>query len=383
MRYAITVLMSLALGGTALLDTANRSFAADLPASVVTGSPGASTEALARYQPRFHRTRPVVAVIAENASTELVDFVVPYGVLARSGVAEVVAVATHDAVVTLRPALQLQPQATTVQFDARFPDGADYVIVPAVMNRRDATLLHWIKAQASKGSTMVSICDGVMVLAEAGLLQQRRATGHWASESMRRDMYPQTQWVSNSRYVVDGPVASSAGISAALPMALAVVEAIAGHDVAAKVAAELDVADWSAAHDSEQFASRHGALLDAMVALQVKNRLLHSMQRVGIEVQPGIDEITLALTADAYSRTGRSQVYALADSPVSTRHGLTILPTRVRGAAPRVDYVLPAFDTKSPELVLDQALADIGTRYGRATASDVASALEYPGTILQ
>jgi transcriptional regulator GlxA family with amidase domain len=336
-------------------------------------------EPMAPWHVRFHRDRPVIAVIAENSGTELVDFMVPYGVLARSGVADVIAVATREGAVTMRPALQIQPQATIAQFDARFPEGADYVIVPLVVQWKDPVLLGWVKAQAKKGSAMVSICDGAMVLAEAGLLLQRRATAHWASESMRRDMYRQTQWVNNARYVVDGPVASSAGISAALPMSLAIVEAIAGHNVAARVAGTLGTTDWSPVHDSTRFASGHGALFDALSAMQVTNRLFHSTQRIGIAVAPGVDEITLALTAEAYSRTGRSQAFAISDSPILTQHGLTILPSRIDGATPRIDVMLPAFDATPPAHIIDQALAGIATRYGRSTAYNVAAALEYPG----
>jgi len=379
MRYTPSLVLSLALSGITLLLGISAACASSLPASAATGSPAASPEEMAPYHARFNRDRPVIAIAAENSGTELVDFVVPYGVLARSGIAEVIAVATREGAVTMRPALQIQPQATIAQFDARYPEGADYVIVPAVVKRKDPALLGWIKAQADKGSIMVSICDGVMVLAEAGLLQDRRATGHWASESMRRDMYRQTQWVNNTRYVVDGPVASSAGISAAQPMALAIVAAIAGHEVAATVAAGLGAEDWSAAHDSDQFANRHGAILDALVALQLKNRLFHSTQRLGIEVAPGVDEIALALMADAYSRTGRSQVFVLSETPVLTQHGLTILPARVGGVAPRVDIILPAFDATPPAHVLDHVLAGIATRYGRTTADDVASAFEYQG----
>ena len=377
MRYTLSLLLSLALTGMALLGI-SAACASSLPASAAIGSPTVPAEEMAPYHARFNRDRPVIAVVAENSGTELVDFVVPYGVLARSGVAEVIAVATREGAVTMRPALQIQPQATIAQFDERYPEGADYVIVPAMVKRKDPALLGWIKAQAEKGSTMVSICDGVMVLAEPGLLQHRRATGHWASESMRRDMYRQTQWVNNSRYVVDGLVASSAGISAAQPMALAIVAAIAGHEVAATVAGGLGAEDWSAAHDSDRFANRHGAILDALIALQLKNRLFHSTQRVGIEIAPGVDEIALALTADAYSRTGRSRVFALSDAPVLTQHGLTILPARVGAAGPRVDIILPAFDATPPAHVLDQALAGIATRYGRTTADNVASEFEYP-----
>lgn len=378
MRYTLLSLFCAVLTGPAALGSSAAHATTSTTAAV---NPSVATEQLAPYRARFRRERPVIAVIGENNGTELVDFVVPYGVLTRSGVADVIAVATRDGVVTMRPALQIEPQETIARFDARFPEGADYVIVPNIMRRDDPALLGWIKAQAIKGSTLISICDGVMVLAEAGLLGQHRATGHWASEPMRRDMYPQTQWVNNARYVVDGSLVSSAGISAALPMSLAIVEAIAGHDFAATLASQLGVADWGPAHDSERFASGHGAMIDALSAMQLKNRLLHSTQHVGIEMRPGMDEITLAFTADAYSRTGRSQVFAVSDSPVLTKNGLRILPARIKGSAPRIDVMLPGFDATPPGKALDHALTGIAARYGQNTAYNVAAAFEYPGII--
>src|SRR4051794_22154256 len=80
-----------------------------------------------RYQERFGRSKPVVAVVGFNGGTELTDFAIPYGVLARSGAAQVLAVATQSGPMTMRPALKIQPNATIGEFDARFPDGADYV----------------------------------------------------------------------------------------------------------------------------------------------------------------------------------------------------------------------------------------------------------------
>ena len=113
--------------------------------------------------------------------------------------------------------------------------------------------------------------------------------------------------------------------------------------------------------------------------MQITNRLFHSTQRVGINVTPGIDEIALALTADAYSRTGRSQAFAMSSAPVLPQNGLTILPALIKGVAPRIDVMLPAFATTPPARILDQALAGMTTRYGRSTAYAVAAAFEYPG----
>ncbi|HJV63266.1 MAG TPA: transcriptional regulator, partial [Albitalea sp.] len=55
----------------------------------------ASADPLPAYQPRFGRSRPLVVVVAENYYTELTDYVVPYGILAASGAADVMALATQ------------------------------------------------------------------------------------------------------------------------------------------------------------------------------------------------------------------------------------------------------------------------------------------------
>jgi hypothetical protein len=78
------------------------------------------------------RVRPVVAVLGANEGSETTDYLIPYGVLKRSGVAEVVSLGTHAGPVRLMPALTIVPEATTAEFDRRYPEGADYVIVPAM-----------------------------------------------------------------------------------------------------------------------------------------------------------------------------------------------------------------------------------------------------------
>jgi len=343
------------------------------------------TDQIDPYQARFGRTRALVAVIGENgsadSSTELVDFVVPYGILAQSGATQTIAVATHAGVLNMRPALRLRAQASIDEFDVRFPDGADYVIVPAVSKYNDPALLAWITAQAGKGATIVSICDGALVVANSGLMKGHRATAHWDTEDLRPKKYPETTWLKNRRYVADGKIVSSAGISAAIPVSLALVEAIAGHDRAAALAQDLGVTDWSTQHNSEVFHPRFGVNLWAFIAANYTNRWFHSRQEIGMPVANGIDEISLALTADAYSRTGRSKVFAISASTeiLQTRNGLMLIPDRISGGGNPPDRMLPEFDATPSALTLDHALAGIADRYGRSTAYAVALDFEYPG----
>jgi putative intracellular protease/amidase len=336
----------------------------------------AQDSGIAPYQPRAGHTRPLVAVVGMNEGTEVADFVVPYGILSRSGTADVVALATGPGPMKMRPALTLEPQATTEQFDRQHPEGADYVVVPAVDMHKtgDPALVGWIRAQAGLGATVVSICDGALVVAQAGLFKDRQATGHWATQELRERQFPDTRWLKNTRYVADGPVISSAGVSAAIPLSIALVEAFGGRERAAATAEALGVADWSARHDSSPFRM---TLRDYLAA--AGNGLLASPQVFALPVAEGVDEVTLALVADALSRTSRSRALSLAagSAPVHTRYGLQLVPDRIEGEGPASPRPLTPLDAL-PAAALDKALDEIAGAYGSATARLVRLQMEYP-----
>lgn len=337
--------------------------------------PPISDEAIAAYVPRHGRTRPVIAVLGENRMTELVDFVVPYGILKRAAIAEVLAVAPESGAIKMLPALSFAADASTAEFDTRYPQGADYLIVAATHHNDDSRLLTWIRAQASKGATVLGICDGVFSLAHAGLLDDRRATGHWYSASERHAQFPQTQWLEQRRYVVDGAVISSSGVSAAMPVSLALVEAIAGPTQAQQLADELGMSDWSAAHDSRIF-----TLYRADYLTLAGNWLAFwAHETLAIPVHTGIDEIALALSADAHARTYRSQVLSIATAPLLTRGGLRLVPDQAHSEPSMRTLRI----TNGPAShALQQALANIASQHGPATARLVALQLEYPSPYL-
>ena len=101
------------------------------------------------------------------------------------------------------PALSVRADASIAEFQRDFPQGADYLIVPAVHDSQEPRLLNFIRQQAALGASIIGICDGVLPLAHAGLLHGRRATGHWYSRDQRLADFPDTLWQENQRYVVD------------------------------------------------------------------------------------------------------------------------------------------------------------------------------------
>ena len=331
---------------------------------------------LPRYEARFGRARPVVAVVGYNPSTELTDYVVPYGVLAASGVAEVLALSTHEGPITMRPSLRFAAQATLRQFDARHPQGADYVIVPNIYDGEDDLALRaWLRQQAAQGATLVGICDGVPTLAKAGLLEGRRATTHWNTIDRLERRHPGTRWIRNTRYIADGRIITTSGVSASIPIAMALVEAIAGREHALALGRSLGATDWSPRHNSEQFRLTPAGFLTAL-----RNKAMFwRHDTLGIDVASDVDEIPLALLADAWGRTRRSIALAVSASPdpVPTRRGLAVLPDRVSGAPDAPGKPLPLSESLPPVQMLDRALEAIAASYGQPTAAFVALTMEY------
>ncbi|QXI45639.1 MULTISPECIES: GlxA family transcriptional regulator [Pseudomonas] len=103
----------------------------------------------------------------------------------------------------------------------------------------DEAVLASVRAFVEGARRTAGLCTGTFVLAHAGVLQGRRATTHWAYAKKLREMYPQVEVEEDRIFIVDGPVWTSAGMTAALDMALGMVEKDLGAEVARSVAHKL------------------------------------------------------------------------------------------------------------------------------------------------
>ena len=100
----------------------------------------------------------------------------------------------------------------------------------------DAALLNYVRAAAPRARRIVSICTGAMILAEAGLLDGKRASTHWWWCPILEQRYPHVTVDRDAIFVRDGNVWTSAGVTAGMDLALALVEMDWGHDIALQVA---------------------------------------------------------------------------------------------------------------------------------------------------
>ncbi|MFF4851841.1 GlxA family transcriptional regulator [Streptomyces sp. NPDC001194] len=178
------------------------------------------------------------------------------------------------------------------ELEGERPGAGTTLLVPGGRYRGDfePRLTDWLRAYGGGAQRLVSVCTGGLLLAEAGLLDGRRATTHWyACEQMARD-YPRVTVEPDPIYVRDGPVATSAGVTAGIDLALALVEEDHGRELALRIARHLVV-----------FLRRPGnqAQFSAQLAAQTAQRdPLREVQQ-WITEHPGADLSVEALAARA------------------------------------------------------------------------------------
>lgn len=126
------------------------------------------------------------------------------------------------------------------------PSTVDTLVVPGSPHMvqvldNSATLVRWLRRASGKTRRTASVCSGAFLLAAAGLLDHKRATTHWLMFEMMGQRFPTVQIDRDAIFVQQGAVWTSAGVTAGIDLALALVEADCGHDIAMEAARELVV----------------------------------------------------------------------------------------------------------------------------------------------
>ncbi|TPM40732.1 GlxA family transcriptional regulator [Mesorhizobium sp. B2-3-4] len=104
---------------------------------------------------------------------------------------------------------------------------------------RDEAVLEWLRAASAAVRRYGSVCTGAFLLAQAGLLNGRRATTHWAVADQLAERFPEVILDVDAIHVRDGRIRTAAGVTAGLDLALALVEEDLGTEIARRVAAQL------------------------------------------------------------------------------------------------------------------------------------------------
>jgi len=198
-------------------------------------------------------TRKNVAILIFDG-VELLDFAGPFEVFSAARpslksnekLLNVFTVAESPAPVTCNNPLVVMPKYT---LDDCPP--IDILLVPGGQGTRSAierpALIDWIVARDQETELTTSVCTGSFLLAKAGLLHGKSATTHWGSIRRMRDAFPGLDVLENTRYVDEGAVISSAGVSAGIDMALYILQRLFGSEAADATARYIEYDCWDGA----------------------------------------------------------------------------------------------------------------------------------------
>ncbi|MDQ6833650.1 MAG: DJ-1/PfpI family protein [Chloroflexota bacterium] len=178
---------------------------------------------------------------------EVLDFAGPFEVFAVAGnvteggfkVVTVAERADASKPIIARNGLKIVPDYTLA--DAPH---LDLLVVPGGQGTRQEVsnpkLIGWIKRRAAEARLTTSVCTGAFLLAETGILAGKTVTTHWASVERMAQTYTMVHVRGDARFVDEGDIVTSAGVSAGIDMALYVVGRLKGAAIAARTARQME-----------------------------------------------------------------------------------------------------------------------------------------------
>ena len=350
--------------------------------------------------------RLTVAVVLGASGSVITDALGPYEVFARSPEFFVYTVSARPTAM-LSGALAVVPDYSLGDVDAGTAPEPAVIVIPAVVSpagRKEQPLREWLTRRADRGAHLLGVCAGARLLAAAGLLDGHRATSHWSRIKTLQRTRPQVDWVRGQRYVQDGKITTTAGVTSGVFGALRLVQQLTSATEAQRVGRELAYPGWSLDGPTSIPAQRPAPhdLANLLAALAPWRLAL------GVGLVEGASEIDIAAPFEVYASSFAARTVPIAAGPgVTTRHGLRLVAAPADATAPRVDrLIVPGIhraDQVDPRLAawaagrglnielpqadgefsFDAMLRDLAAHADRATARVTAKSIEYPTGHLQ
>ena len=197
------------------------------------------------------QTRTLGAVLYPQF--ELLDLYGPLEMFGSVGPEiEIVTVAQHAG-----PVASAQGPETVAAHAFTDCPGLDLILLPGgigtLAELQNESLLEFLRARAPQAEVTMSVCSGSALLAKAGLLDGRRATSNKVFFSLASDQSEKVDWVTEARWVEDGPYVTSSGVSAGTDMSLAVIARLFGRERAEKISVITEY-EWSSDPARDPFA---------------------------------------------------------------------------------------------------------------------------------
>ncbi|CAM4350014.1 AraC family transcriptional regulator [Bacillus wiedmannii] len=176
---------------------------------------------------------------------EVLDFAGPFEVFSVTEEDEekpftVYTVSQNGEMITARNGLKVKPDYSIEDLPP-----VDILIIPGGKGVRENEvqndiIINWVRQQMKEVKLMTSVCTGALLLAKAGLLEGLKATTHWASIQTFKKDFPNVEVMENVKFVDEGHIITSAGISTGINMSFHIVKNLLGVEIAEETAKSME-----------------------------------------------------------------------------------------------------------------------------------------------
>jgi putative intracellular protease/amidase len=279
--------------------------------------------------PKFDSTKRTVVIVADNDGTENFDMMSPYYLFNATEKANVFIVAHKKFPITVIKGFYVLPHFSFAEFDLA-KINPDILVIPNLSamdsKHQNPVIVNWIKSHYLPTTTVLSVCDGSLTAAATGIYDGKPMTTHATDFSAIKKQYPKPVWMKDVSVTKSENLYSTAGVSNATEGSLLVIGEIFGSHTMEKLMKEVNYPHSKPKLQHESIA------LDMNNKIAIGRKIIFKGNRkIGILLEEGMNEFDLAAVTDTYNRTfpGAIESYVLKGSSVTSKYGLTIIPTGV------------------------------------------------------
>lgn len=283
-----------------------------------------------------------VAVALGVGGTVVTDALAPYGIFARSDDYSAFTVSARRTPVGLSGGLSAIPDFTLDDVRTGRAPTADIIVVPAFADPAGPAnegIRRWIRQAHADGAAVLGVCAGARVLVAASLLDGRTATSHFADLDDLEANHPETTWVRGERYVDDGRITTTAGVTSGIAGAIHLVQRFSGRAEAARIGRDVGASDWGDLDGARMPVHRPG-LEDYPYTLGTALPWFRPTWAVALTAQT--DEIDAAAAFEVYSGSSfaASLIPVATDPVIRMKHGMTLVAATPEQLSDRIDRLV-------------------------------------------
>ena len=349
------------------------------------------------YSTSYDPEKKNVFIVADNRGTEIFDLLAPFHLFHLTNKVNVFVIARSKYPIALMKGVFILPHQTFAEIDA-LSIVPDVIVVPNLSGtpktEGDPELVNWIKNRYKGETKLLSVCAGSFTAAATGLYDGKAMTTHASDMKICKTQYPGPAWVKHVTFTRSGNLYSTAGVSNAVEGTLAVIGDLFGQEMMLKLMKDIryPYADLKRSHNSQ--------VIQASDKLDIMKKVLFQHDTViGVLLQEGMNELSLAAVLDSYHRSFPSSIktYASGKGWITSQYGLTMIPTgnwESLGKTEELHILSPdnlsdaeksiankirvvAYNSSNNRYIIDECLERIARMHGHSTEMAVRRLLDY------